>query len=193
MSRSDFAIRLLPPDVVAKIKSSTSITHLNGVVLELVKNTLDANAHTVFVTVDVRRGSCIVEDDGDGIPPREFESSGGLGKAHRTLICEETQCMMTYMWHRYIETGADGRIWPSRSLLGLTGRLVFAHHHIPSCRVPEHKFPSTPSLNASSSVVTGTCASRASVQRSRHMCHGERSVWKYAGSRQESGLGSSKA
>ncbi|CAL5873939.1 uncharacterized protein PFLUO_LOCUS8224 [Penicillium psychrofluorescens] len=84
MSRSDFAIRLLPPDVVAKLKSSTSITHLNGVVLELVKNALDANAHTVFVTVDVRRGSCIVEDDGDGIPPAEFESSGGLGKAHHT-------------------------------------------------------------------------------------------------------------
>ncbi|KAJ5610272.1 hypothetical protein N7510_006991 [Penicillium lagena] len=84
MPRSDFAIQPLPPDVAAKIKSSTSITHLNGVVLELVKNALDANAHTVFVTVDVRRGSCIVEDDGDGILPTEFESSGGLGKAHHT-------------------------------------------------------------------------------------------------------------
>lgn len=192
MSRSDFAIRLLPPDVVAKLKSSTSITHLNGVVLELVKNALDANAHTVFVTVDVRRGSCIVEDDGDGIPPAEFESSGGLGKAHRTLTCEGNQCMVTDMWYRYIETGADGRIRPSRSFLGLTGCPVFAHHHIPPCWVREHKFPSTPSFDASSSVDTGTCASRASVQGSRHLCHGERSVWKHAGSRQESGVGASK-
>lgn len=82
-SPAEPSIRLLPPDVVAKLKSSTSITHLNEVIVELVKNSLDANAHTVQVTVDVRRGSCKVEDDGDGIPPAEFESTGGLGKAHR--------------------------------------------------------------------------------------------------------------
>ena len=76
-------IRALPSDVIAKIKSSTSIVHLTGVILELVKNSLDANAHTVFVTVDFKRGGCIVEDDGDGIPPIEFEVAGGLGKAHR--------------------------------------------------------------------------------------------------------------
>jgi len=76
-------IRQLPPDVVAKIKSSTSISHLNGVIVELTKNSLDANAHTVLVSVDFKRGSCIVEDDGEGIRPVEFESAGGLGKAHR--------------------------------------------------------------------------------------------------------------
>lgn len=69
--------------MIAKINSSTSIVHLTGVILELVKNSLDANAHTVFVTVDFKRGSCIVEDDGDGIPSIEFEVAGGLGKAHR--------------------------------------------------------------------------------------------------------------
>ena len=63
----------LPPDVTAKIRSSTSIIHLNGVVMELVKNGLDAGARTVFVSVDFKRGSCIVEDDGDGIPQAEFE------------------------------------------------------------------------------------------------------------------------
>ncbi|KAJ5704790.1 hypothetical protein N7536_000479 [Penicillium majusculum] len=77
-------IRALPSDVIAKIKSSTSIVHLTGVILELVKNSLDANAHTVFVTVDFKRGGCIVEDDGDGIPSIEFEVAGGLGKAHHT-------------------------------------------------------------------------------------------------------------
>lgn len=83
MSSSRPAIEALPPDVAAKIKSSTSITHLNGVIIELVKNSLDANARTVHVSVDFKRGSCIVEDDGDGIDPAEFEPSGGLGKAHR--------------------------------------------------------------------------------------------------------------
>ncbi|KAL2833291.1 hypothetical protein BDW59DRAFT_138427 [Aspergillus cavernicola] len=77
-------IQPLPSEVAAKIKSSTSITHLNGVIVELVKNALDANAHSIYVTVDYRRGGCIVEDDGDGILPTEFEPQGGVGKAHHT-------------------------------------------------------------------------------------------------------------
>jgi DNA mismatch repair protein MLH3 len=84
MSSEDSRIEPLPPEVVAKIKSSTSITDLNRVVVELVKNALDASAHTVSVTVDFHRGGCVVEDDGEGIPPAEFETDGGLGKAHRT-------------------------------------------------------------------------------------------------------------
>ncbi|MBZ6431870.1 MAG: ATP-binding protein [Acinetobacter pittii] len=83
MPPSQSMIRALPSDVIAKVKSSTSIVHLTGVILELVKNSLDANAHTVFVTVDFKRGGCIVEDDGEGIPPVEFEVTGGLGKPHR--------------------------------------------------------------------------------------------------------------
>lgn len=83
MPLSQSIIRALPSDAIAKLKSSTSIVHLTGVILELVKNSLDANAHTVFIDVDFKRGSCVVEDDGDGIPPSEFEDTGGLGKAHR--------------------------------------------------------------------------------------------------------------
>lgn len=86
MASSRGAIQALPPDVAAKIKSSISITHLNGVVLELVKNALDANASTVHISVDFKRGGCIVEDDGDGIRSVEFESTGGLGKAHRMVL-----------------------------------------------------------------------------------------------------------
>ncbi|KAL2785851.1 hypothetical protein BJX66DRAFT_314050 [Aspergillus keveii] len=77
-------IQPLPSEVVAKIKSSTSITHLNGVIAELVKNSLDASAQSIFVTVDYRRGGCVVEDDGDGILPAEFAPDGGLGKIHHT-------------------------------------------------------------------------------------------------------------
>ncbi|KAL4889659.1 hypothetical protein BDV59DRAFT_185944 [Aspergillus ambiguus] len=84
MSQRTPSIEPLPPDVVAKLKSSTSIINLNGVIVELVKNALDANAHTVYVTVDFQRGGCVVEDDGDGIPSEEFKLGGGLGKAHHT-------------------------------------------------------------------------------------------------------------
>jgi DNA mismatch repair protein MLH3 len=83
MSSHGPVIQALPPDVATKIKSSTSITHLHGVVVDLVKNSLDAGARTLLVSVDFKRGSCIVEDDGEGIRPAEFEPTGGLGKAHR--------------------------------------------------------------------------------------------------------------
>ncbi|KAJ5560003.1 hypothetical protein N7513_002402 [Penicillium frequentans] len=90
MASSRTRIQALPPDVAAKIKSSISITHLNGVILELVKNALDANASTVHISVDIKRGGCIIEDDGDGIHSIEFESTGGLGKAHHTSRFQKT-------------------------------------------------------------------------------------------------------
>lgn len=83
MSSKNASIQPLPPDVVAQIKSSISITHLNGVILELLKNALDANAQRVSVNVNFERGGCVVEDDGRGIPSAEFEAGGGLGKTHR--------------------------------------------------------------------------------------------------------------
>jgi DNA mismatch repair protein MLH3 len=76
-------IRALPEDVVAKIKSSATITSLNYVVLELLKNALDAGASRVHIHVQQSRGSCTVEDDGWGILPSEFTAQGGLGKMHR--------------------------------------------------------------------------------------------------------------
>ncbi|EEH48452.1 uncharacterized protein PADG_04531 [Paracoccidioides brasiliensis Pb18] len=78
------SIQPLPPDVVAQLKSSISISHLNGVVLELLKNSLDAGAETVSINVDFRRGGCVVEDDGHGIMPIEFLDGGKLAKLHHT-------------------------------------------------------------------------------------------------------------
>ncbi|KAI1825444.1 hypothetical protein F4861DRAFT_502045 [Xylaria intraflava] len=78
------SIQPLPDDVIAQIKSSTSITSLNGVVCGLIRNSLDAGATKVSVSVDYIRGSCSVEDNGLGIPPTEFHPSGGLGKLHFT-------------------------------------------------------------------------------------------------------------
>jgi hypothetical protein len=76
------SIQQLPEDVTAQIKSSTTITSLNGVVCGLVKNSLDAGATKVTISVDYAKGNCSIEDNGDGIPPHEFTPSGGLGKLH---------------------------------------------------------------------------------------------------------------
>lgn len=79
------SIQPLPPDVIAQIKSSISITSLNGVICELVKNSLDAGATKLDISVDYSRGGCFVEDDGLGILPFEFGTDGHLGKLYREL------------------------------------------------------------------------------------------------------------
>ncbi|KAI0014937.1 hypothetical protein F4780DRAFT_766144 [Xylariomycetidae sp. FL0641] len=78
------SIQQLPEDVIAQIKSATTITSLDGVVCGLLKNSLDAEASKITVSIDYTRGSCSVEDDGLGIPPAEFSSHGGLCKLHYT-------------------------------------------------------------------------------------------------------------
>ncbi|KAL6714849.1 DNA mismatch repair protein [Lecanora helva] len=74
----------LPPEVAAQIKSSTAIPSLINVALGLVENSLDAEASKITVNVDFIRGAVTVEDNGIGIPPKEFNDDGGLGKLHYT-------------------------------------------------------------------------------------------------------------
>ena len=76
------SIQRLPEDVIGQIKSSTTITSLNSVICGFVKNSLDAEATKVTISVDYARGNCSVEDNGLGIPPTEFKPDGGLGKLH---------------------------------------------------------------------------------------------------------------
>ncbi|EPE34777.1 ATPase of HSP90 chaperone/DNA topoisomerase II/histidine kinase [Glarea lozoyensis ATCC 20868] len=78
------SIKQLPPEAIAQIKSSTTITSLNGVICELVKNSLDSGCTKVDVLVDYVNGGCVVEDNGFGIPPAEFREEGGLGRLHHT-------------------------------------------------------------------------------------------------------------
>jgi DNA mismatch repair protein MLH3 len=82
------SIQLLPEDVVSQIKSSTAISSLTGVVLDLFKNALDASATHVDATIDFARGACTVEDDGLGIPPIEFGAEGRLAQ----LYCVCLRC-----------------------------------------------------------------------------------------------------
>jgi DNA mismatch repair protein MLH3 len=79
----------LPEHVIAQIKSSTAIVSLTGVVLELLKNSLDAKAAKIEAAVDFARGACSVEDDGLGISPLEFRDEGGLGKLYCMYMHQE--------------------------------------------------------------------------------------------------------
>jgi DNA mismatch repair protein MLH3 len=77
------SIRRLPEDAVDKLKSSVTITSLNEVIVGLLKNSLDASASSIRITLSYAKGDCSVVDDGHGIPPSEFLEDGGLGKLHR--------------------------------------------------------------------------------------------------------------
>lgn len=76
------SIKPLPTDVVAQIKSSVVITSLNNVICGLIKNSLDAEATRINLSLDYSRGNCSIEDNGTGIPPSEFRDNGGLGQLH---------------------------------------------------------------------------------------------------------------
>ncbi|MCJ1301271.1 DNA mismatch repair protein, partial [Hypocenomyce scalaris] len=84
MPENPAQIKPLPAEVAAQIKSSTAIPSLSSVVLGLVANSLDAGARKVDISVDFGRGSCVVEDDANGIPSSEFGENGGLGKPYHT-------------------------------------------------------------------------------------------------------------
>ncbi|PQE07420.1 hypothetical protein CJF30_00007164 [Rutstroemia sp. NJR-2017a BBW] len=112
------SIQPLPPDVIAQVKSSSTITSLNGVVFELVKNSLDASCSKVDITVDYGRGNCTVEDDGLGIPPLDFASNGGLGKPYHTSKLYGTA-------HIH---GGHGTFIASLSALSLLS--ITSHHHL---------------------------------------------------------------
>jgi DNA mismatch repair protein MLH3 len=95
----------LSPEVQAQLKSSIAITSLSDVVIELTKNSLDAQARAIYIDVDYLRGGCSVEDDGHGIPARELSEGGHVGsmyckqhsinihatltlrQAHQSIIC----------------------------------------------------------------------------------------------------------
>lgn len=87
------SIQALPANVVSQIKSSIVITSLNVAVDGLVRNSLDAGATHIGISVDYSKGNCSVEDDGVGISQEEFSEIGGLGKLH----CRKSATALTYM------------------------------------------------------------------------------------------------
>lgn len=71
-------IGTLPSGVIAKLRSTVQITSLQDVVIELLKNALDAEASQIAITVDLERGFCTVEDDGCGFPGRFLRTARAL-------------------------------------------------------------------------------------------------------------------
>lgn len=106
-------IKRLPADAVANIRSSLCIRTLNEVVLELVKNSLDANAQKVTVVVDFAKGGCTVEDDGCGIRQQDFEEGGGIAVRYSMLLVNpsrlvfwfssHTELTLTYYYNRHFK------------------------------------------------------------------------------------------
>jgi len=97
------SIKRLPDDAIAQIKSSATVTSLNGAVSGLICNSLDSGATRITVSVDYGRGSCTVEDDGMGILPAEFRLGGSLGKLH----CE---CLRVSIFIRSVWLIFDNKI-----------------------------------------------------------------------------------
>ena len=153
----------LPPEVAAKFKSSTAITSLSMVVLGLLANSLDAHARRVDINVDLRKGAASVEDDGNGIPPKEFGEDGGLGKPYREMnTCSPFEALLTNC--RYIQDRQpEFDLWEGRSLPDLCSRFVNSNHHIPSQNPPATCDTHSASLKASRKVDTGAFAP-ASIQ-----------------------------
>lgn len=80
--------------VQAQIQSSIGINSLQDVVVELVKNSLDAHATKVQISLDFFRGHCEVEDDGEGIPPSELGEKGGVAKPFREpSVVQQLPCI----------------------------------------------------------------------------------------------------
>ncbi|KAJ9652935.1 DNA mismatch repair protein [Neophaeococcomyces mojaviensis] len=71
----------------ARIKSSVQISSLNDIIIELVKNALDAQADSISVELNYCHGFCMVQDDGHGILAQEFAEDGKL--AHPYCECLE--------------------------------------------------------------------------------------------------------
>lgn len=66
----------LPPSVTESLRATLSITTLTQAVSELVQNSLDANSRHIRIQVNFLRNSCVVEDDGCGIPPEDVPMIG---------------------------------------------------------------------------------------------------------------------
>lgn len=128
------SIRPLPEDVVGKIRSSSTITSLNGVVCGLLKNSLDAGATKVNIYVEYGRGNCTVEDNGLGIVPGDFAEDGGLGKSYCMelfLSCPDRDanylCQVTSKFPP--QHGLYGRRGTFLSSLSALSLLTVTSHH----------------------------------------------------------------
>ncbi|KAK6506307.1 DNA mismatch repair protein [Arthrobotrys conoides] len=65
-------IQRLSANAIAQIRSTVSLTNLAGAVQELLMNSIDADATTVNIFINIVKNSIVIEDDGDGIIPGDM-------------------------------------------------------------------------------------------------------------------------
>ncbi|KAJ3333786.1 hypothetical protein HDU76_003600 [Blyttiomyces sp. JEL0837] len=75
------SIHRLPPEVISLLRSSLFTNSLSQVAVELLQNSIDAQASHVEIIVNILEKSLEVRDDGVGIPPDDFPL---LGKRYAT-------------------------------------------------------------------------------------------------------------
>lgn len=177
------SIQPLPPDVIAQIKSSTTITNLNGVIVELVKNSLDAGSTKIDISVDYARGGCVVEDDGLGILPSEFGESGGLGKIYRKLVKEKYLAVLTT--RRFFQAGMpDSTSWWTRDISCFSFGDGSHIHHISSPLISISQFNEHAQISSNIPSNSSISSTILAVFRPWYSGYSQRSIRKYAGSSQ---------
>lgn len=76
----------LPPSVTDNLRATLTILTLTQAISELVQNSLDASSRLIRVQVNFLRSSCVVEDDGCGIPPEDVPFIGQRYGARMHMI-----------------------------------------------------------------------------------------------------------
>lgn len=109
--------RIYPLDNIsqARIQSAVQILSLTDVVVELVKNALDAQASSIRAVLNYATGYCSVLDNGHGIPAKEFSKDGRLARVYCTSKAGR-QC------HTYGRHGRYLAALAGVSLLSITSR-----------------------------------------------------------------------
>ena len=120
MSLIDNRIHLLDNISQAKIKSAVQILSLTDVIVELVKNALDAQASSIKIVLNYAHGFCSVLDNGYGIPAGEFSQNGRLARAYCTSKTERQANI--YGHHGRFLAALSGL-----SLLSITSRTANEH------------------------------------------------------------------
>lgn len=89
-------IQRVPSGVERKIAASVAVKSLCDVVIGLLRNSLDAGAKTIKIVANSGPGYCFFEDDGLGIPSREFQEDGRLGLPSSSSKLEQPQAYGRY-------------------------------------------------------------------------------------------------
>lgn len=89
-------IRRLDDGTISTLRSTLVLHTLPAVLLELVQNSLDADARLIEVSFSLKRWQCRVSDDGTGISAIELKHVGkrycALQRRHLTLHPDALPC-----------------------------------------------------------------------------------------------------